>query len=150
MFYTGIDPVAKERVYVPSDPEEKRLQRAMLHFNKPENADLVRKALRQLGRTDLIGYGPEALVRPESEKGTRSAGADPGSRGGIDRGARNSAERHGRQAAGKSSFSRGQKKKTGDGRNSAAKENDRYSRSGRTEKNGNRSAGGRGRKGRGR
>ena len=50
--------------------EEKRLQRAMLHFNKPENADLVRKALRLLGRTDLIGYGPEALVRPESEKRT--------------------------------------------------------------------------------
>lgn len=65
MFYTGIDPVAGERVYIPSDPEEKRLQRAMLHFNKPENADLVRSALRRIGRTDLIGYGPEALVRPE-------------------------------------------------------------------------------------
>ncbi len=70
MFYTGIDPVAAERVYVPSDPEEKRMQRAMLHFNKPENAALVRKALRKIGREDLIGYGPEALVRP---KGGREA-----------------------------------------------------------------------------
>ena len=65
MFYTGIDPVAGERVYVPSDPEEKRLQRAMLHFNKPENAALVRKALRMIGREDLIGRGPESLVPPE-------------------------------------------------------------------------------------
>ena len=88
MFYTGIDPSAKERVYVPSDPEEKRLQRAMLHFNKPENADLVRKALRLLGRTDLIGYGPEALVRPESEKNRKGVRTDPGrrdNRGATDR-----------------------------------------------------------------
>ena len=69
MFYTGIDPVAKERVYVPRDPEEKRLQRAMLHFNKPENAPLVRKALRIIGREDLIGRGPEALVPPEGDRG---------------------------------------------------------------------------------
>ena len=72
MFYTGIDPVAGERVYVPSDPEEKRLQRAMLHFNKPENAELVREALRRIHREDLIGYGPEALVHPAG--GFRHAG----------------------------------------------------------------------------
>ena len=82
MFYTGIDPVAGERVYVPSDPEEKRLQRAMLHFNKPENADLVRRALRQIGRTDLIGFGPEALVRPEGGAQRR------GSNGGKNKGGR--------------------------------------------------------------
>lgn len=94
MFYTGIDPSAKERVYVPSDPEEKRLQRAMLHFNKPENADLVRKALRLLGRTDLIGYGPEALVRPESEKNRKGVRTDPGrrdNRGATDRKSRGQA-----------------------------------------------------------
>ena len=71
MFYTGIDPVAGQRVYVPSDPEEKRMQRAMLHFNKPENAALVRKALRCIGREDLIGFGPEALVRPEDDVGRK-------------------------------------------------------------------------------
>ncbi len=65
MYYTGLDPVTGEKVYVPSDPEEKQMQRALLHFNKPENADLVRMALRKAGRADLIGYGPDALVPPE-------------------------------------------------------------------------------------
>ena len=41
------------------------MQRALLHFHKPENADLVRRALRKAGREELIGYGPEALVPPE-------------------------------------------------------------------------------------
>ena len=41
------------------------MQRAMLHFNKPENAPLVRKALRQIHREDLIGYGKNCLVPPE-------------------------------------------------------------------------------------
>ncbi|MGN1349398.1 MAG: YgiQ family radical SAM protein [Anaerovoracaceae bacterium] len=68
MYYTGYDPVAGEPVYVAKDPEEKRMQRAMLHFNKPENGPLVRKALKQIGREDLIGYGPEALVRPEQKE----------------------------------------------------------------------------------
>lgn len=72
MFYTGIDPVAGEHVYVPHDPEEKRMQRAMLHFNKPENADLVRSALRKIGREDLIGYEPHCLVRPKKKAHTGS------------------------------------------------------------------------------
>ena len=72
MYYTGIDPVAGEKVYVARDPEEKRMQRAMLHFNKPENASLVRKALRQIHREDLIGYGKAFLVPPEkTTEGTR-------------------------------------------------------------------------------
>ena len=72
MYYTGYDPVAKEAVYVARDPEEKHMQRAMLHFNKPENADLVRKALRLIGREDLIGQGPEALVRAEGSRGSEN------------------------------------------------------------------------------
>lgn len=116
MFYTGIDPSAKERVYVPSDPEEKRLQRAMLHFNKPENADLVRKALRLLGRTDLIGYGPEALVRPESEKNRKGVRTDPGrrdNRGATDRKSRGQAGEHGVRGQSSRSPPAVQRKKAG-------------------------------------
>ena len=40
------------------------MQRALLQYKKPENADLVRKALTKCGRTDLIGFGKECLVRP--------------------------------------------------------------------------------------
>ena len=45
-------------------PREKQLQRALLQYSKPDNASLVREALRLAGREDLIGNGPDFLVRP--------------------------------------------------------------------------------------
>lgn len=54
MFHTGLNPFDMEKVYVPKSYEEKRLQRALLQSYKPENAPLVRKALEQAHRTDLI------------------------------------------------------------------------------------------------
>lgn len=54
MYYTERDPFTGERVYVPKDLEEKRMQRALMHFNKPENRELVRKALQKAKREDLI------------------------------------------------------------------------------------------------
>ena len=54
MYYTELDPFTGERVYVPKDPEEKRMQRALMHFNKPENRETVIKALRKANREDLI------------------------------------------------------------------------------------------------
>ena len=68
MFYTGIDPFKKKPVFVPTDYHEKRLQRALLQFAKPENAPLVREALRRAHREDLIGFGAHCLVRPEQGK----------------------------------------------------------------------------------
>lgn len=68
MFYTGINPLTMKPVYVATDYHEKQLQRALLQYNRPQNADLVREALTKLGREDLIGYGAECLVRPEREK----------------------------------------------------------------------------------
>jgi hypothetical protein len=65
MYYTGIDPRTMEPVYVAKDPHEKALQRAMLQWKKPQNRRLVLEALRKTGRTDLIGYGKECLVRPD-------------------------------------------------------------------------------------
>lgn len=64
MFYTGINPLDMKPVHVVTDYHEKQLQRALLQFNRPENADLVREALTRAGRTDLIGFDPECLVRP--------------------------------------------------------------------------------------
>ena len=64
MFYTELDPFTMEKVYVPKDMEEKRMQRALLQFRVPDNIPLVIKALKKAGREDLIGYGPECLVRP--------------------------------------------------------------------------------------
>ena len=64
MFYTGIDPMTMEQVYVPRTPEEKAQQRALLQYFKPENRKIVIDALRRAGRTDLIGTGKNCLVAP--------------------------------------------------------------------------------------
>lgn len=55
MYYTGLDPFTMKKVYVPRSMEEKKMQRALLHFNKRENRPLVEKALKKAGRQDLIG-----------------------------------------------------------------------------------------------
>ena len=78
MYYTGINPLDMKPVYVCTDYHEKQLQRALLQYNRPENADLVREALIKAGREELIGFGEECLVRP---KGARD-GNYQGARGG--------------------------------------------------------------------
>ncbi|HWY86138.1 MAG TPA: YgiQ family radical SAM protein [Gemmataceae bacterium] len=62
MYYTGIDPFTKEAVYVAHALRDRKLQRALLQFFKPENYFEVRKALEEAGRTDLIGGGCDALI----------------------------------------------------------------------------------------
>ena len=69
MYYTGIHPMTGKKVYVPTEYHEKQLQRALLQYSKPENANLVREALRLAGREDLIGNSPECLVRPSFSGG---------------------------------------------------------------------------------
>ncbi len=64
MYYTGMHPITMKKVKVTTDYHEKQMQRALLQFKKPENANLVREALRFAGREDLIGYGEECLIRP--------------------------------------------------------------------------------------
>ena len=64
MYYTGLDPRTMEKVYVPRSSEEKQMQRALIQYRNPDNYQLVEKALKQAGRTDLIGYGAECLIRP--------------------------------------------------------------------------------------
>lgn len=54
MYYTELDPLTFKPVYVAKTLEEKKMQRALLHYRKPENRSLVIKALKQAGREDLI------------------------------------------------------------------------------------------------
>ncbi len=78
MYYTGINPLSMKPVYVATDYHEKQLQRALLQYNRPQNAPLVREALKRAGREDLIGYGKECLVRPEAaQHPPRKAAAKP-------------------------------------------------------------------------
>jgi radical SAM superfamily enzyme YgiQ (UPF0313 family) len=62
MYYTGIDPFTKETVKVSKHLRDRKFQRALLQFFKPENYFLVREALEQAGREDLIGSGCDALI----------------------------------------------------------------------------------------
>ncbi len=64
MFYTGLDPYTLEEIYVPRTDREKGMQRALLQYYEPKNHAVVVRALREAGRSDLIGFGPECLVRP--------------------------------------------------------------------------------------
>ena len=68
MYYTGLDPRTMEPVYVPDSPHEKAMQRALLQYKVPEKQALVREALIKAGREDLIGFGPDCLVRPGGEQ----------------------------------------------------------------------------------
>ena len=64
MYYTGVDPLTMEKVYVPKNPHEKAMQRALIQYKNPENRSLVEEALKKAGREDLIGFGPRCLLRP--------------------------------------------------------------------------------------
>ena len=66
MYYTGLDPMTMEPVYVAKTPHDKALQRALLQWRRPENRRLVREALYRTHREDLIGYGKNCLIRPFS------------------------------------------------------------------------------------
>ena len=92
MYYTGYDCRTMEKVYVPKNPHEKAMQRALIQYRNPKNRELVEEALTLAGRRDLIGYGPKCLIRPagearpgnwraagskRTEKGARTAGKRP-------------------------------------------------------------------------
>ncbi|HAT4314686.1 TPA: YgiQ family radical SAM protein [Clostridium perfringens] len=69
MFYTGLDPLTMEEVYIPRSKEEKAMQRALLQFKNPKNYNIVYDALVKAGREDLIGNGPKCLIRDKNSWG---------------------------------------------------------------------------------
>ena len=81
MYYTGIDPRTMQTIYVARSPEDKRMQRALLQWRRPETRSTVITALKKAGREDLIGYGPECLVRPNPGP-RKPAGAKTGDKTG--------------------------------------------------------------------
>ncbi len=75
MYYTGIDPTTMKSVYVAKTFHEKAMQRALLQWKRPDKRRLVIEALKEAGREDLIGYGPECLVRPDAPQQRRPKNA---------------------------------------------------------------------------
>ena len=72
MYYTGIDPRDKSKVYVCRNPHEKAMQRALIQYRKPQNYELVKEALLKAGREDLIGFDKKCLIRPRQAAGMQS------------------------------------------------------------------------------
>ena len=62
LYYTGIDPFTKQEVYVAKGLRDRKMQRALMQFFKPENWFTVREALIEAGRVDLIGNGCDCLI----------------------------------------------------------------------------------------
>ena len=79
MYYTGVDPRNMQPVYVPKNPHEKAMQRALIQYREPKNYDLVMEALKKTGRMDLVGYDKRCLIRPE--KGKSSGWSEKGKSG---------------------------------------------------------------------
>ncbi len=71
MYYTGIDPLTMNEVYVARDPHEKAMQRALIQYRRPENYELVKEALIRENREDLIGFGKECLIPPRKGAGVK-------------------------------------------------------------------------------
>lgn len=72
MYYTGLDPRTMQPVYVPTDPHEKAMQRALIQYRDPKNYALVHEALEKAGRTDLIGFDRHCLIRPRKGEGVKA------------------------------------------------------------------------------
>jgi uncharacterized radical SAM protein YgiQ len=81
MYYTGIDPFSGEQVESAKHLKDRKLQRALLQFFKPENYFEVREALLKAGRQDLIGSGCDALIPANPPKAALRARMEHANRG---------------------------------------------------------------------
>jgi uncharacterized radical SAM protein YgiQ len=76
MYYTGVDPRTMKKVYVPTSPHEKAMQRALIQYRNPDNYELVREALIKADRTDLIGFDKSCLIKPRKMSSKQGAADD--------------------------------------------------------------------------
>lgn len=76
MYYTGLDPRDMSSVYVPKNPHEKAMQRALIQYRDSKNYDLVYEALKRTNRMDLVGFGKECLIRPRKVSAGKKAGGE--------------------------------------------------------------------------
>ncbi len=77
MYYTGIDPRTMQPVFVPTNPHDKAMQRALMQWKRPEKRPLVLEAIHRTHREDLIGFGKHCLVRPNGLQGGQNRANGP-------------------------------------------------------------------------
>jgi uncharacterized radical SAM protein YgiQ len=73
MYYTALNPLTMEKVYVPKSYKERQMQRALLQYRNPKNYELVYEALTRAKRFDLIGFEKNCLIRPPKKRQTPAA-----------------------------------------------------------------------------
>lgn len=73
MFFTELDPYTLKPVYVAKTPHEKAMQRALMQYFNPKNKALTEEALLKAGRRDLIGSGPNCLIRGTGGKSNQQS-----------------------------------------------------------------------------
>lgn len=78
MYMSGRNPLKKisrdsEAVVVPKGLKQRRLHKAFLRYHDPENWPVLREALKNMGRADLIGNGKKHLVPSFQPRGTGSS-----------------------------------------------------------------------------
>ena len=124
MYYTGYDCRTMEKVYVPVNPHEKAMQRALIQYRNPKNYDLVHEALVKAGREDLIGFDKKCLIKPrkmhtdggwdkktsKSDKNSNSSYGS-GKNAGVRKNLKNATER-GKNGSGSNTAGTAHKKKT--------------------------------------
>ena len=76
MYHSGVNPLRKvtrdsEAVYIPKGSRQRRLHKAFLRYHDTANWPLLREALKEMGREDLIGSGKAQLV-PADHKAPRA------------------------------------------------------------------------------
>jgi uncharacterized radical SAM protein YgiQ len=75
MYHSGKNPLHKvtrtsEDVVIPKGTRQRRLHKAFLRYHDPNNWPLLREALRQMGRSDLIGNARHQLIPTYQPIGT--------------------------------------------------------------------------------
>jgi len=84
MHFTGLDPMTMNPVSTVQRLSDRKVQKALMQFFLPENWFIVREALLEAGREDLIGTGRECLIPenpPKEAVAARRRGADAAVRG---------------------------------------------------------------------
>lgn len=119
MYYTEIDPRTMQPVYVPKNPHEKAMQRALIQYRNPKNYRLVVEALTVANRTDLIGYDKKCLIRPSyqdkdkyGEKSYQSTSKQSSRKNGPGSGKKSNNKGMKKETSVKASNSKGTKKET--------------------------------------
>ena len=134
MYYSGIDPFTGKKVLVVQNPHQKAMQRALMQYRNPRNRQLVREALKEGNREDLIGDGPKCLIREGGSFRGR-----PGKDGGFRKDRRDGGRRDGQKIRNDRSARNGRDDRND--RNSRNDRNDRNDRYGRDDRRGGKSYG---------